>query len=217
MVFTAGSALLDAVVLSVVSLEGTYGYKITQDVREIMEVSESTLYPVLRRLQKDNYLETYDMEFQGRNRRYYKITSNGMILLDQYRREWASFKSGVDKILLGIEKDGENFLDQFLEEPKLVVFVSYNLDLASEEGLNKLNEVSKLAKEKGYQVIGMTATNNETIANYKAKYKFDFDFYFCDATTLKTIERGNPSLVVLEYGTIVQKLHWNDATKITLK
>jgi PadR family transcriptional regulator PadR len=107
MVFTAGSALLDAVVLSVVSLEGTYGYKITQDVREIMEVSESTLYPVLRRLQKDNYLETYDMEFQGRNRRYYKITSNGMILLDQYRREWVSFKNGVDKILLGIEKDGE--------------------------------------------------------------------------------------------------------------
>ena len=107
MVFTAGSALLDAVVLSVVSLEGTYGYKITQDVREIMEVSESTLYPVLRRLQKDNYLETYDMEFQGRNRRYYKITTNGMILLDQYRREWVSFKNGVDKILLGIEKDGE--------------------------------------------------------------------------------------------------------------
>ena len=107
MVFTAGSALLDAVVLSVVSMEGTYGYKITQDVREVMDVSESTLYPVLRRLQKENYLETYDMEFQGRNRRYYKITSNGMILLDQYRREWVSFKNGVDKILLGIEKDGE--------------------------------------------------------------------------------------------------------------
>lgn len=139
----------------------------------------------------------------------------------------AEFISREEKLLVkgyeppihdfSIEKDGENFLDQFLEEPKLVVFVSYNLDLASEEGLNKLNEVSKLAKEKGYQVIGMTATNNETIANYKAKYKFDFDFYFCDATTLKTIERGNPSLVVLEYGTIVQKLHGNDATKITLK
>ena len=64
MVFTAGSALLDAIVLSVVSKEGTYGYKITQEVREVMDVSESTLYPVLRRLQKDDYLETYDMEFQ---------------------------------------------------------------------------------------------------------------------------------------------------------
>ena len=101
--FTAGSALLDAVVLSVVSLEGTYGYKITQDVRQLMDVSESTLYPVLRRLQKDGFLETYYMEFQGRNRRYYKITSNGMILLDKYRSEWLSYKSNVDKILMGKE------------------------------------------------------------------------------------------------------------------
>lgn len=102
MVFTAGSALLDAVVLSVVSREDTYGYQITQDVRKIMDVSESTLYPVLRRLQKDGYLETFDMEFQGRNRRYYKITSNGMILLDKYRSEWILFKKGVDEILLGV-------------------------------------------------------------------------------------------------------------------
>ena len=101
MTFTAGSALLDAVVLSVVSMEGTYGYKITQDVRQVMDVSESTLYPVLRRLQKDGLLETYDMEFQGRNRRYYKITSNGMILLDKYRSEWLSYKKSIDKILLG--------------------------------------------------------------------------------------------------------------------
>ena len=105
MVFTTGSALLDAVVLSVVSREGTYGYKITQDVRNVVEVSESTLYPVLRRLQKDGYLETYDMEFQGRNRRYYKITSNGMILLDNYRREWISYRKNLDLILLGEEEN----------------------------------------------------------------------------------------------------------------
>ena len=88
MVFNTGTALLDAVVLSVVAkeTEGTYGYKITQDVRQIMEVSESTLYPVLRRLQKDDYLETYDMEFAGRNRRYYRLTSNGMIKLDEIGR-----------------------------------------------------------------------------------------------------------------------------------
>ena len=55
MVFNTGAALLDAVVLAAVSKEedGTYGYKITQDVREAIEISESTLYPVLRRLQKD--------------------------------------------------------------------------------------------------------------------------------------------------------------------
>ena len=57
MVFNTGSALLDGVVLAVVSrdMEGTYGYKITQDVRQVLEVSESTLYPVLRRLRREEY------------------------------------------------------------------------------------------------------------------------------------------------------------------
>ena len=79
MVFNTGAALLDAIVLAVVSKEeeGTYGYKITQDVRSVLEVSESTLYPVLRRLQKDECLETYDMAYAGRNRRYYKIQRKG--------------------------------------------------------------------------------------------------------------------------------------------
>ena len=97
MVFNTGTALLDAVVLSVVAqeTEGTYGYKITQDVRKIMEVSESTLYPVLRRLQKDDFLETYDMEYAGRNRRYYKLTSNGMIKLDEYRKSWIDYKHTI--------------------------------------------------------------------------------------------------------------------------
>lgn len=83
MVFNTGAALLDAIVLAVVSHEaqGTYGYKITQDVRQAIDISESTLYPVLRRLQKDGCLETYDMEFGGRNRRYYRITEarNGAV------------------------------------------------------------------------------------------------------------------------------------------
>ena len=71
MVFNTGAALLDAIVLAVVSKEeeGTYGYKITQDVRKAIEVSESTLYPVLRRLQKDEYLIVYDRECGGRRLR----------------------------------------------------------------------------------------------------------------------------------------------------
>ena len=102
MVFNA-SDVLDAVVLSVVAQEGTYGYKITQDIRCVIEVSESTLYPVLRRLQKDGCLETYDMEFAGRNRRYYKITSNGMIVLDQYRRDWIDYRKRVEHVLFGTD------------------------------------------------------------------------------------------------------------------
>ena len=103
MVFNTGAALLDAIVLAVISqeAEGLYGYKITQDVRKAIDVSESTLYPVLRRLQKDECLTVYDMEFGGRNRRYYKITEKGWAQLHLYRSEWASYSSKITRIFSG--------------------------------------------------------------------------------------------------------------------
>lgn len=103
MVFNTGAALLDAIVLAVVSgeSEGTYGYKITQDVRRVLDVSESTLYPVLRRLQKDECLEVYDRQFDGRNRRYYKVTERGMAQLTLYKQEWKSYSSRISSIFEG--------------------------------------------------------------------------------------------------------------------
>ena len=101
MVFNTGAALLDAIVLAVVSseLKGTYGYKITQEVREVIEISESTLYPVLRRLLKENCLESYDLAIDGRNRRYYRITESGRLQLNLYRGEWSSYSQKISRIL----------------------------------------------------------------------------------------------------------------------
>ena len=112
MVFNTGSTLLDAIVLSVVSKEkeGTYGYKITQDVRNVIDVSESTLYPVLRRLQKEECFETYDKAIDGRNRRYYKITEKGSAQLSLYKVEWKNYSTKISNILLdggNIEKNRE--------------------------------------------------------------------------------------------------------------
>ena len=101
MIFQLGSALLDACVLAVLSKEDTYGYILTQKVKEIMNISESTLYPVLRRLQKENYLTTYDSPYQGRNRRYYRITDLGKEKYKEYIENWKEYKKNVDKILLG--------------------------------------------------------------------------------------------------------------------
>ena len=102
MVFNTGAALLDAIVLAVVSKDeqGTYGYKITQDVRQVLDVSESTLYPVLRRLQKDECLEVYDMEYAGRNRRYYKLTEKGEAQLNLYRIEWKNYSTKISNMFL---------------------------------------------------------------------------------------------------------------------
>lgn len=103
MVFNTGSTLLDAIVLAVVSKdpEGTYGYKITQDVREVIELSESTLYPVLRRLQKDECLSTYDKECARRNRRYYRITDKGITQLQMYETEWINYSSKITSVFEG--------------------------------------------------------------------------------------------------------------------
>ena len=103
MVFNTGAALLDAIVLAIVGheSEGTYGYKITQDVRQVIELSESTLYPVLRRLQKDDCLEIYDRQFDGRNRRYYKITEKGRVQLNLYVCEWNKYSGKVNQIFEG--------------------------------------------------------------------------------------------------------------------
>ncbi|MCI8577224.1 MAG: helix-turn-helix transcriptional regulator [Lachnospiraceae bacterium] len=101
MVFNTGAALLDAIVLAVVSREqkGTYGYKITQDIRNVIDISESTLYPVLRRLQKEACLETYDVAIDGRNRRYYRITESGRVQLNLYRGEWGVYAGKISSIL----------------------------------------------------------------------------------------------------------------------
>lgn len=106
MVFNTGAALLDAIVLAAVSKEeeGTYGYKITQDVREAIDVSESTLYPVLRRLQKDACLEAYDKEYAGRNRRYYKVTEAGRAQFNLYYMEWKRYTEKIAIIFEGVEK-----------------------------------------------------------------------------------------------------------------
>ena len=101
MTFQLGSALLDACVLAIVDKEDAYGYSLTQQVQSVMDISESTLYPVLRRLQKANCLTTYDQPYQGRNRRYYQITEQGRRRLLELLKEWQMYKEKVDCVLLG--------------------------------------------------------------------------------------------------------------------
>ena len=74
--FAISAALLDFCVLAIVAQEDVYGYALTHRLMESADLSESTLYPVLRRL-KNKLLDTYDKQYEGRNRRYYTITEKG--------------------------------------------------------------------------------------------------------------------------------------------
>jgi uncharacterized membrane protein YphA (DoxX/SURF4 family) len=115
-----------------------------------------------------------------------------------------------------MEKDGSDYKDELLLEPKLLIFVMYDLSKSDENGMKELESLNKSAKAKGYNVIAMTASVEDEIAQVKSKYGLTFDFYFCDATTLKTIERANPSIIVMKKGTIVQKKHHNDIDELNL-
>lgn len=103
--FKIESALLEACVLAVLSKGDTYGYVLTQSMKQVLDISESTLYPVLRRLQKNEYLRTYDQPFQGRNRRYYAVTEKGKEKCEEYKKDWKQYKEQIDSLLIGGEKN----------------------------------------------------------------------------------------------------------------
>ena len=91
--------LLDGCVLSLLSQSDAYGYSLTQQVKHELGVSESTLYPVMRRLQTEDCLTAYDLPHNGRNRRYYAITSHGIAKYQACLAEWNGFKMRVDGIM----------------------------------------------------------------------------------------------------------------------
>ncbi len=99
MVFPVASPLLDACVLAVLSREDAYGYALTQEIRRWVDISESTLYPILRRLEKEGALRVYDRPYQGRNRRYYALTTVGRAMLEGYRQEWQTYRGHVESLL----------------------------------------------------------------------------------------------------------------------
>ena len=115
-----------------------------------------------------------------------------------------------------LEKDGTDYVSEILNEDKMIFFVMYDLGKSNSIGLQKLETFHQKAKAKGYKVIAVSSSDKIAIENVKKQYKMTFDFYFCDATTLKTIERSNPSIVILQKGTVLQKAHFNDIDQLKL-
>ncbi len=97
--FQIGGNVLDFLVLAVLRNGDEYGYTLTQKAQALLDVSESAIYPSLRRLQKSQLLSTYDAPYKGRNRRYYRITEDGESTLFQYTKEWELYKIQMDNIL----------------------------------------------------------------------------------------------------------------------
>lgn len=116
-----------------------------------------------------------------------------------------------------MEREGEDFSVQLLEEEKMIVIVSYSMSDSEKEGFHAIREASNKAIKKGYKVIGLSASSQEVTEALSEEYKLNFKFYFCDETALKTVIRSNPAIMEIQKGTIMQKLHWNDAEDLKLE
>lgn len=80
--------LLDVCVLAAIKDEESYGYKIIKDLKPCIELSESTLYTILKRLETAEMLTVRSAEHNGRLRKYYKITKNGINRIQEFKNEW---------------------------------------------------------------------------------------------------------------------------------
>lgn len=80
--------LLDICVLAAIKDEDSYGYQIIKDIKPYVEISESTLYPILRRLQAAKLLTVRNTEYNGRLRKYYHITELGLKRIEDFKCEW---------------------------------------------------------------------------------------------------------------------------------
>lgn len=111
MMFNTGDLILDAIILSIVARtpEGTYGYKITQEVRSKMDVPESAFYPLLKQMQMEGYLEVYHKDLGGRSRRFYKITESGRERLEFCQQNWTNYLQNANSLLMsGIPQAAES-------------------------------------------------------------------------------------------------------------
>ena len=95
--------VLDVCVLAAIKNEDSYGYKIIKDLKPILELSESTLYTILKRLEENNMLIVRTAEHEGRLRKYYHITPNGRARIEEFKNEWKE----IMLIYSFIEKEGD--------------------------------------------------------------------------------------------------------------
>ena len=91
---------IEICVLASMLKKETYGYQLIKDVSNFIEISESTLYPILRRLELNNYLTVRTAEHNGRLRKYYKITELGLNRIKEFKDEWTEIMS-IYKFVLG--------------------------------------------------------------------------------------------------------------------
>nr|WP_314288141.1 BT_3928 family protein [uncultured Capnocytophaga sp.] len=182
-------------------------YKIGVNIPQAMEVP------------KDKIVYHWTVEMDGKVQ---QITNRGDFPKDS-KGDWAKVievkdekpKAPIHDFFIE-NRDKENLLGMLMQEEKLLLVVAYRLDRTHQEAFKGIKEVTDKAMKKGYKVVGLTS-QIEKAPYIMKKYELNFNFYFSDATTLKTMIRANPGLILLSKGTIIDKKHYNDREQLSIR
>ena len=115
-----------------------------------------------------------------------------------------------------LESDTEELSETILNAPKALLIVTNNLEQTDKESWKSIIELANKAKEKGYLVYGISSSSSVLIKETVNNYKLPFEILFCDGTTLKTMVRANPGILVLKNATVTAKESWKNSDKIKL-
>ena len=114
-------------------------------------------------------------------------------------------------------EDSQNDLaPEILVKENVLLVIVYDLDKADKKGFPAIKNLANNAIKKGYTVYGVSASFTDDLILAQNKYNLPFEFLFCDGTTLKTMIRANPGVIILNKGTVVEKKNWVDIDDIKL-
>ncbi|MCM2302843.1 MAG: DoxX family protein [Flavobacteriaceae bacterium] len=142
----------------------------------------------------------------------YKIGTN---IEEGMKLKKGEYKPAIYDFILESEVNGD-LTSTILKEEKVLLVLIYDLQKSDLISFDKIKKVTDIALSKNYKVYGVSASLPEDFSGIKNQYQLNFEFLFNDGTTIKTMMRANPGLMVLKKGIIIDKRNWTDADKLVL-
>ncbi|NIJ44538.1 putative membrane protein YphA (DoxX/SURF4 family) [Wenyingzhuangia heitensis] len=112
-----------------------------------------------------------------------------------------------------LESETDDLTETVLNAPKAILIVMNKLEATEKQSWKTLKEFATKATQKGYIVYALSSSGSDLVTKTKQEQKPPFDILFCDGTTLKTMMRANPGILILENATVISKFHWKNIDK----